>query len=170
MFCKSGESFAPNSNMTRAELATVIYRMAGSPEFTSGSDFKDVPEDAYYSQPVAWAESLGIIYGYDNGCFGPDDEMTREALAVILWRYAKLAGFDVTVNVPALAGFQDASKVSNWAWEAMSWAVNRGIICGRDNAQLSPDGEATRAEAAAMLVRFMNLGKPAAADTAPAEK
>lgn len=144
----SDTTFSPNSTMTRGMLATVLYRMESEPE-ADPADFLDVGSGKYYSEAVAWAAANGIVAGYGNGNFGPEDAITREQLAAILWRYS---------GAPASSGtlteFTDADKASGYALDALRWAVEQGIIKGKGNGILDPGGRATRAEVAAMLQRF----------------
>lgn len=144
----SDTTFSPNSAMTRGMLVTVLYRMENEPE-ADPADFLDVGSGQYYSEAVAWAAANGIVKGYGNGNFGPNDPITREQLAAILYRYS---------GSPATAGtldsFTDANKASGYVLDALRWAVEQGIIQGKGNGILDPAGRATRAEVAAMLQRF----------------
>jgi hypothetical protein len=149
----AADKFSPNSSLTRAMLVTVLYRVAGSPEVTRGEDapFADVPDGEWYSDAVLWASENGIVLGYGNGKFGPNDALTREQLVTILHRYAGLPA----ATPGALAGFTDVSKVSAYAVEAFTWAVGGGLIAGRTATTLSPQGTATRAEVATILARYV---------------
>lgn len=148
--------FSPNAAATRAMLVTILYRIAGEPT-TEGGGFLDVSASAYYAPAVAWASKNGVIEGYEDGSFRPDEPITREQLAAVLYRYAKAQGRDVTA-AGDLSGYADSGSVSAWAKEAVSWAAGAGIISGSDSG-LEPQGTATRAAAAAMLVRFTDLVK-----------
>lgn len=141
--------FDAEGKMTRAMLVSVFYRMRGEPAVSGGTVFTDVPADAWFTNAVAWAVSEGIFSGYGNGLFGPDDNITREQIAVILWRNAgKPAPADSTV------GFADAASVSDYAQRAICWAVEKGILNGSNN-QLSPGSFATRAQVAQMLKSYL---------------
>lgn len=144
----SDTTFGPNSTMTRGMLATVLYRMESEPE-ADASDFLDVESGQYYSEAVAWAAANGIVAGYGNGNFGPEDALTREQLATILYRYS-----GSPASSGALAGFADADKASGYALDALRWAVEQGILQGKNGGVLDPIGNVTRAEVAAMLQRF----------------
>lgn len=148
--------FAPNTVMNRAMLVTVLYRMSGSPS-VSGLDnpFKDLKAD-WYQDAVIWAAANGIVGGVGAGKFDPDGALTREQLATILYRFCETMGIDNTATV-TLASFPDAAKVQSWAEDAFVWAVDRGIIGGNmigGVAHLDPQGKATRAQVATMLMRF----------------
>lgn len=165
----SGTTFSPYSNTTRAQIAVIFYRLAGSPEVTGESPFTDVkqePGTLWYYNAVIWAQQSGIMGGYGNNLFGPNDPVTREQLASIFYSYAKYKGYDVSAT-GSLDSFTDKDSVSAWAQEAMKWAVGNGIINGRENNLLDPKGTATRAEIAAMLHRFIEKYKlvPAASTT-----
>lgn len=155
----SSTTFAPQSPVTRAMMATVLYRMADQPDPSGSSSFSDVPEDQWYSDSVAWAEENGVVSGVGDGKFSPDSKLTREQLAVMLRNYAdRYLQADVSAN-DDLNGFADKGTVSEWAKEAVGWAVSVGILTGRDNNDLDPGGEASRAEASAMLQRFRDALK-----------
>ena len=141
--------FDAEGKMTRAMLVSVFYRMRGESAVSGGTVFTDVPADAWFTNAVAWAVSEGIVSGYGNGLFGPDDNITREQIAVILWRNAgKPAPADSTV------GFADAASVSDYAQQAICWAVEKGILNGSNN-QLSPGSFAMRAQVAQMLKSYL---------------
>ncbi len=146
------QQFTPEGNMTRGMLVTVLYRLAYEPE-AAQVDFDDMNQQAYYSDAVAWAASNGVVTGYSDHAFGPDDDITREQLATILYRYAK-NHTATTGQTATLTTFADASQISPYAAEAMSWAVSSGLINGVGNNQLAPEGDATRAQVATMLMRF----------------
>jgi hypothetical protein len=153
------DRFSPNLSMTRGMLATVLYRLAGSPglDGQGGEQFADVPADAWYSEPVAWASSTGVVKGLGDGNYGPNDLVTREQMALMLYRYASsYAGISVELQGD-IDGFSDGAATSSWAREALSWAVGAGIISGKDGGRLDPVGTASRAEVAAMLQRFSKL-------------
>ena len=149
----SDTSFAPNEPVTRGMLVTVLWRAAGEPS-ASASAFADVPADAWYAKAVAWANVNGIVQGYDASTFAPDDRITREQLAVIFQRYAGFKGME-TSGRGDLSQFGDTGALSNWAQEGVSWAVGAGLISGKGDGVLDPQGATTRAEAAAILQRFL---------------
>lgn len=148
--------FAPNENITRGMVMTILYRMASSPEVTGGSPYTDVAENRYFSQAVAWAAEQGIATGYPDGTFRPNQPVTRQELVTFYWRYANLAGCDMTISQGAsLAEYRDGDSVKPYAKEAMLWAVDTGLIRGVDANTLAPNGTASRAMAATMLYRMV---------------
>lgn len=149
----SGSTFSPNATTTRSQIVTILWRMAGSPVVNYLMDFSDVDPAAYYAEAVRWAASEGVVGGYGNGTFGPDDPITREQFAAILYRYAQHKGYDVS-GAANLSGYADADKISEYALTALSWANAQGIIGGISPTTLYPQGTATRAQAAVMLMRF----------------
>ena len=149
----SDTSFAPNEPVTRGMLVTVLWRAAGEPS-ASASAFADVPADAWYAKAVAWANVNGIVQGYDASTFAPDDRITREQLAAIFQRYAGFKGME-TSGRGDLSQFGDTGALSNWAQEGVSWAVGAGLISGKGDGVLDPQGATTRAEAAVSLQRFL---------------
>ena len=146
-------AFSPNGTTTRGMIVTILYRLAEEPEVTQTAAFTDVAAGKYYADAVAWASANGIVTGYGNGTFAPNQAITREQLAVILYRYARYAGADVTASA-ALDQFSDAASVSGYAAEAMAWTVAEGIISGVSGGTLSPKTGASRAQVATMLVRL----------------
>jgi len=146
----SETSFAPASTMSRAMLATVLYRAAKAQAPAAEASFTDVRSGAWYADAVSWAAAENIVNGYPDGGFHPDEPVTREQLAAILCRYAKGEG-----SADTLTDYADAKTVSGWAADAMGWAVKTGVLKGADN-KLNPTGTATRAEAAQMLMNFFN--------------
>ena len=152
----SADKFAPNATTTRAMVVTILYRLEGEPAVSGENLFDDVQRGKWYTDAVKWADANGIAGGYGNGKFGINDNITREQLAVMLCRYAKYKGYDVSVGKDTnILSYKDAKDVSAWAVEAMQWAVGAGIINGRAADTLVPKGTATRAEIAAMLTRFI---------------
>ena len=143
----SGKRFAPEQGLSRAMLVTVLWRMEGEPRHGI-SGFTDVLPGGWYEKAVAWAAFSGIVSGTAEGVFSPDAAITREQLAVILWRYAGSPQPSGSLN-----GFADAGEVSAYAAEAMAWAVEQGIVTG-SNGRLLPKSGATRAQTALMLQRF----------------
>ncbi len=149
-------TFEPNTPMTRAMLVTVLWRYEGSPE-AGASDFTDLKAD-WYKAAVAWAASKGIVTGVGNNRFDPNGKITREQLAAILYRYSDFKHFDTSAKSD-FAGFPDKNKISGWATDAYSWAVGAGLITG-NMGKLDPQGSATRAQVATILMRFiMNIAK-----------
>ena len=154
----SATTFSPNRTMTRAMLVTVLHRLDGTAANASGVSFSDVPAGQYYTNAVAWAASNGIVSGYSKTVFGPDNSITREQLAAILYRYAKSKGYDMSKTAD-LSVYTDAGTVSGFASDAMSWAVGNGLINGTSATTLSPKGTATRAQVATILMRFAQLSE-----------
>ena len=146
-------SFSPNASMTRAMLVTVLYRLEGEPAGTGSSSFSDVYSGSYYEKAVAWAAANGIVTGTGSTSFSPDAKVTREQLAAILYRYAQYKKLDTDAGAK-LDSFSDAGNVSGYASEALSWAVSEGLINGASG-RLTPKGDATRAQVAAILHRFV---------------
>lgn len=145
--------FEPDSKMTRAMLVTVIYRMAKAEKIETSHNFDDVPENAWYCYAVAWAASNGIINGISETEFAPDEYVTREQMAVILRRFAKINGMDVS-EIADISKFSDADDISNFAIDAMKWAYKTELINGTSETELSPKDVSTRAQVAAVLTRF----------------
>ena len=148
--------FDPDGVTTRAMIVTVLYRVEGKPAVTGGSPFGDVATGAWYTDAVIWAAANGIVNGYEDGTFHPDDAITREQLAAILYRYAQSKGQGFTGLWSFRLDFPDAGEVSEWADEAMHWMVMNGVVGGKDG-RLLPGGNASRAETATMLQRFYEL-------------
>lgn len=150
----SEDIFAPNTPLTREMLAVVLYNVEGQPESTGVNPFTDVKADMWYTDAILWANANGIVAGYDNGAYGVGDLITREQFAAILYRYAQFKGYDTTQGGMAVREFSDYENISDYARPAMAWAVNAGIMGGMDDSTLMPQGKATRAEAATMLMNF----------------
>ena len=153
-------AFAPYANTTRAQIAVIFYRMEGSPAVEGENSFTDVVRDsgtAWFYDAVTWAQQNGIMGGYGNSSFAPNDPITREQLAAIFYRYAQYKGYDTTQGGMAIREFDDYESISDYAMGAMAWAVNTGLVKGDSNL-LYPNGTATRAELAAMLHRFAENG------------
>ena len=146
-------SFSPNASMTRAMLVTVLYRLEGEPTITGRSSFTDVRSGAYYEKSVIWAAANGIVTGTGSTSFSPDAKVTREQLAAILYRYAQYRKLDTDASAK-LNSFTDADSVSAYASEALGWAVSESLINGASG-KLMPKGDATRAQVAAILHRFV---------------
>ena len=145
--------FAPNSETTRVQLVTILHRLAGQPAPSGDSGFSDVKTGTWYTDAVAWAAQNGIVNGVSDTQFAPGDDITREQLAVILYRYATYQGYDVSQRAD-LSGFVDAGTISTYAQEALSWANAQGLVLGFEDDSLRPQGTATRAQIAAVLMRF----------------
>lgn len=145
--------FAPDATITRGMVVTMLWRMAGEP-YESSAGFTDVASGRYYSTAVAWAAKNGIVEGMTSSTFAPDQAITREQLASILYRYAKWLGFSGTGT--DISGYTDAGKVSDYAYDAMCWAVKTGVVTGTSAKVLDPQGTATRAAAAQMFMNFYN--------------
>lgn len=150
----SEDIFAPNTPLTREMLAVVLYNVEGQPESAGVNPFTDVKADIWYTDAILWANENGIVAGYDNGAYGVGDFITREQFAAILYRYAQFKGYDTTQGGMAVREFSDYENISDYARPAMAWAVNAGIMGGMDDGTLMPQGKATRAEAATMLMNF----------------
>ena len=146
--------FAPNSQTTRAQLVTILYRLAGQPAVSGDLPFPDVESGTWYTDAVAWAAQNGIVNGVSDTEFVPGDDITREQLAAILYRYAACQGYDVSQRAD-LSGFGDASSISGYAQEALSWAHAQGLVLGFEDGSLRPQGTASRAQIAAVLMRFL---------------
>ena len=152
----SATTFAPDVTTSRAMIATILWRMAGSPVVNYAMNFADVPQDQWYSEAIRWATSEGIVGGYGNGLFGTNDPITREQFAAMLYRFAQEQGYDVSIGENTnILSYTDVADLSEYAISAMQWAVGAGIINGTgDGSTLTPQGQATRAQAAVMLMRF----------------
>lgn len=153
----SERTFSPNTMTSRAMLVTILYRQAGSPSLENedlGYPFSDVPGDSWYADGVYWARLEGVVSGYDGNRFGPNDPVTREQLATILWRDA---GSPATESEQQ--PFADQAAIASYAVEAVAWARENGIVNGRDGNRFDPDGQATRAETATILYRYLTRGQ-----------
>lgn len=148
----SAESFAPENEFSRAQMAQILYNLEGRPR-TVQTAYTDVSQDAWYAAAISWAIQSGILTGYGDGRVGPDDPITREQLAAILYRYAGQKGYDTSVQAD-LSGFADADAISAYARLPLAWAHAAGIVNGTNATTLAPGGTATRAQAATMLMRF----------------
>lgn len=152
------DKFAPNDNLTRAMLVTILYRAEGEPATNKSIPFNDVDMGSYYANAVIWGQQNGIINGYTETEFAPNDNITREQIAAILYRYAIYKSMDA-VNLAENLGFADADSISEYAISALNWAVGAGLIKGYENNTVRPQNFATRAEAAAILQRFIEANK-----------
>ena len=168
----SDTAFSPNATTSRGMIVTILYRLAGSPDMPEsnwGYPYADVDTNAYYSAPVYWARMNDLVTGYSDMQFGPNDAITREQLAAILYRYADHLGLDTDTGfIPdKYYDFSDYQSVSRYAANAMSWCVNKGIVSG-SNGKLNPQGTASRAEVATMLMNaedILNENEPAEPET-----
>ncbi len=151
----SEKEFAPDLSLTRGMLVTVLYRLAKEPEAKDLVSFKDVADGTYYEKAVKWAQENGIVNGISEDEFAPDMNITREQIATILYRFAKFMGYDVTQGGMKIREFSDYDDISDYALEALTWAVNVGLINGRENNNVAPQDFATRAEIATILYRFV---------------
>lgn len=145
----SETTFAPQGNMTRAMLVTVLYRVAGTPAISSETDFSDVAANAYYHDAVAWASANGIVNGYSSDRFAPNDAVSRAQIATILWRYAGSPAAEAGQD------FADESSIPVYAASAVDWARDNGVVSGKDGNRFDPQGNATRAEVAAIFHRYL---------------
>lgn len=152
---KNGQ-FGPEQPMTRAMLATALYRLAGAPAVSDSGVFSDVLTDAPYAAAVTWAYSAGVVTGTSATTFAPNGNITREQLAVMLYRFAKWAKMEVSAS-GELSAFTDAGSVSSWAMDATKWAVGFQLLSGMGDGTLAPQGAATRAQVAQILTRFERI-------------
>ena len=151
----SSTTFAPLMTTNRAMIVTILWRLEGQPETDDATlSFTDVESGVWYTDAVNWATSKGIVKGYSDTVFAPNDTVTREQLATILYRYAEYKEYDVSAR-GVLTTFTDGANTSFWATEAMEWAVGSGLLSGKDGGKLDPTGTATRAEVATILMRLL---------------
>ena len=148
------KTFAPDQQLSRAMLAVILYAMAGEPAVTGESPFTDVPAGCWYTDAIVWAAQNGIVCGFGDGTFRPNEAVTRAQAAVMLYGYAAFTGADVTARAD-LSAYSDAGQIPAWAMDAMQWANARRLIVGRDSSHLAPNGGATRAEMAAILSAYI---------------
>ena len=153
-------TFGPYENLARAQFAVILHRMNGSPDIEYTNKFPDVADNQWYTDAILWANEAGVVGGYtDTGKFGPGDNINREQMAVMMYRYANYLGYDTSARAD-ISKYTDAGNVNEFAKEAMSWAVGEGIITGKYNeTQLDPQGNASRAECATIIMRFMEYYK-----------
>ena len=149
-----GASFAPATNLSRAMIAQVLFNLESAPTGTL-SAFEDVASGSWYYDAVNWAAAQSIVTGYGDGTFGPEEDITREQMAAILYRYAQYKEY-ISVEKGDLSAFSDGDTVSDWAKAAMEWAVGNGVLSGKGNNLLDPTGTASRAEVAQILMNFCN--------------
>lgn len=155
----SARTFRPALPVTRGMLVTILYRLENYPKTASGSPFADVAVGSYYEKAIRWAAANKIVTGYDAAHFGPDDALTREQLAAILYRYAEAMGYDVSSGLSHTL-YADAAEVSGYAQTAVDWAIAEGFLKGKDGWKLCPKAAATRAELAVILTRFCAYAEP----------
>lgn len=153
----SATLFLPEGTATRAQVVTILHRLAGSPAVDYQMAYSDVAEDAWFAEAIRWATSEGVVTGYSDRYFGPDDEVTREQLAAMFYRYAQKMGIDFTGQESDIQRYDDVTEIGVWAKEAMEWCVRNGILKGTSDTTLSPAATATRAQLATMLGRFCTL-------------
>ena len=153
-------TFGPYENLARAQFAVILHRMNGQPSVVYTNKFPDVATGQWYTDAILWANDIGVVTGYSNtGLFGTGDQINREQMAVMMYRYAQYKGYDTSASAD-FSKFNDAVYVNDFAKDAMSWAVGTGIITGKDNeTRLDPLGSATRAECATIIMRFMEYYK-----------
>ena len=146
--------FQPDAGTSRAMITVMLWRLSGSPVVNASLDFEDVQNGSWYTEAIRWAKSEGVVKGYDDSEFGPDDIVTREQMATILWRYAQYRSYDVSVGEnTSILSYSDAADIAEYAVSAMQWACGSGMIQG-DNGKLHPQGSTTRAQMATMMMRF----------------
>ncbi len=151
---KGDRIFDPEGNLTRAEVATILYSVEGKPYTTYINSFPDVPDGQWYSNAISWAFRNGVVSGYDNGLYGTMDNVTREQLAVMLYGYARSKNANVSYADTALNGFNDQGQISDYAVTAMKWAVSNGMLSGKAGGLLDPKGQTTRGECAVIISKF----------------
>ena len=155
----SENTFSPNNALTRAMLVTVLYRLEGEPDAENVS-FTDVDSEAYYANAVAWAKQNGIVNGVTENEFAPDNNITREQIAAIMHRYAQYKGYNVSVGENTnILSYTDSESISEYAVASMQYVVGSGLIKGKSDTTLNPKDNATRAEIAAILQRFIEANK-----------
>ena len=150
----TGDGFSPNNNINRAQLVTVLYRMAGQPEVTGENPFTDVPDGQWYTDAVLWAAENNITDGTSETTFSPNDALTREQMATFLYRFADFETEEPIEITGDLSGYTDADLVADYAVDAMTWAVGEGVISGIGDNTLAPDNTASRAQMATVLTRY----------------
>ena len=150
----SADRFAPASTTTRGMIVTILYRLENEPAVSGGSAFTDVESGAWYADAVAWAAANDIVNGTSATTFAPNSPITREQMATMLYRFAQYKGMDAVTLQENLTGYPDGDQVSDYAIPAMNWAVGQGLIAGMENGTLVPQGSATRAQVATILMRF----------------
>jgi len=160
----SSTAFSPEDAMTRAMLATVLYRAADTPAVTGTDDFTDTADGTWYADAVLWASRQGLVTGYGDGTFGTNDPVSREQIAAILWRYAG------SPQAQDAQGFADEGDISAYAADAVGWARANGIVNGKENNTFDPQGNATRAEVSTILRNYLTMGAPETPSTPDTEE
>lgn len=146
------DTFSPSTPVNRGMIVQILYNLAGQPKAEGGSGFDDVPSDFWCADAIAWASKLGVVNGCGDGTFGPNDNMTRDQMAVILFNYARAMGYDTSARRD-LSGFTDIPE-NYWAGEALEWAYAEHLITGTSETSMSPTGLASRAQIAVIMMRF----------------
>ncbi len=154
MYGVTDTTFDPDGELSRAMLVAVLYRLEGRPETDAGNVFSDVADGFWYTKGIVWASENGIVFGYGDGRFGPDDPVTREQMAAIMMRYAAYKGYPTDKRAD-ISDYSDSDEVSFWAVKAVSWARAEGIMTGRSGDTLAPLDGITRAECASLIMRFI---------------
>lgn len=149
----SSNLFEPNGEITRAMVVTILYRMEKEPK-TKKTNYRDVKSGSWYEDAVSWASLKGIVNGVEKNLFAPDENITREQLAAILYRYAKYKGLNIKADSEIVKGYIDNQSLSDYALDSVGWAIGKGLISGTDKMHITPQGNATRAQAAVVLYRF----------------
>lgn len=162
--------FSPQMTTTRGMIVTILHRMEDCPS-VSAKAFDDVDQSQWYAAAVNWAATKGVVNGYGNGKFGPNDPITREQMASIIMNYSNYKGYDTSARA-SLTKFTDHHSVSEYAEDVMKWAVGSGLLSGRGNNLLAPQGQTTRAEAATILMRYCEdiVGDPGSTNEDSEEK
>jgi len=153
----SDGTFQPDTAATRAVIVAALWQLEGKPVVNYAMTFEDVAQDAWYAEAVRWAASVGVVEGYSDEAFGPEDSITREQLAAILYRYEQHRGGGFKGSWMFRMDYTDLADVSDWAYEAMCWCTMNPIIEGKPGKLLDPKGTAARAQAAAMLHRYCEV-------------
>lgn len=156
MMAGYGETFGPNDSITRGQIVTILHRLEDAPVVNYLMTYEDVAQEKYYAEAIRWATSEGIVAGYGNGKFGPDDPITRQQLATILWRFSQYKGYNVSVGEDTnILFYEDAFDISEYAIPAMQWACGAGVMGGYNDGSLKPLNNATRAHLAKMLMNYL---------------
>ncbi len=158
----SAGTFAPSVTTNRAMVVTILWRLEGRPAVTEPMSFEDVPAGKWYTEAVRWAQANKIVTGYSDKEFGPDDDISREQLATILYRYEQYKGGGLAEGENVDMDYADMDKVAGWSYEAMCWMKKNGIVTGKPGNLLDPKGSASRAETATMLFRYSNVSADSA--------
>ena len=151
-----GNTFQPNGNLSRAMMVQILYNMEGKPAVVGQSTFEDVSDGDWYHDAIVWANANGIVNGLSHTAFGPNGNITREQMVAILYRYAQYKGLDISARTP-LTAYADHEKISAWAKENVAWGVAVGLISGTGNNELDPNGNATRAQIAQVMMNFCEV-------------